>query len=477
MLEADTTHHSTHLSGLTLEQCQSARLARDNRFDGRFFVAVKTTGIFCRPICPANLPKEANVEYFAKQVQALQSGYRPCLRCRPDSAPGSWAWKGVETTFQRAVNLIDQGELQSSNLPELSSRLGISDRYLRQLFQQYLGMSPKQYAQYQQLMFAKQLLHTSNMSIGDIAIASGFNSVRRFNDAFQKKLKLTPSDTRKTTRADTNAADATVDKHLRLSYRPPFNWDHLLAFYRKRAIQSIEEVGEDYYARTFVSTHSQGWFKAELGAKNTLEITFDIDDITQLKHMVSQIRRLFDLDADIAVIEQHLQQTAIGPLMTSGLRIPGVWSAWEAGVRAIFGQQVSITAAITVLNGFVSSLDETEESGVASRRYFPTPTEIVNADFSVLRMPQTRKDTLKRFADYMVDHMDAPPEDWLALKGIGPWTVSYAKLRGLSQPDCFLSTDLVIKKAIADVDDQKQLIESLSPWGSYATFNCWNSQS
>lgn len=225
-------------STLTMQQCQRARVSRDGRFDGYFFVAVKTTGIFCRPICPANLPHESNVEYFGNQAQALQAGYRPCLRCRPDSAPGSWAWKGVETTFQRAMTLIGQGELQRHNLVELSARLGISDRYLRQLFQQYLGMSPKQYAQYQQLMFAKQLLHTSNMSIGDIAIASGFNSVRRFNDAFQKKLRLAPRDTRK----QTAAASGRASKQLRLVYRPPFNWSHLLNFYRKRAICGMNRL-------------------------------------------------------------------------------------------------------------------------------------------------------------------------------------------------------------------------------------------
>ena len=178
-------------SELTSQQCQRARLSRDSRFDGHFFTAVKTTGIFCRPICPANPPHERNVEYFANQAHALQAGYRPCLRCRPESAPGSYAWKGVETTFQRAINLIDRGELQDSSLSSLAIRLGISDRYLRLLFKKYIGMPPKQYAQYQQLMFAKQLLHSSNMSIADIAYASGFNSLRRFNDAFQKKLKLT----------------------------------------------------------------------------------------------------------------------------------------------------------------------------------------------------------------------------------------------------------------------------------------------
>ncbi len=320
------------LSGLTLEQCQSARQSRDSRFDGRFFVAVKTTGIFCRPICPANLPKEVNVEYFINQAQALRSGYRPCLRCRPDSAPGSWAWKGVETTFQRAVKMIDQGELQSACMPALAERLGISDRYLRQLFQRYLGMSPKQYAQYQQLMFAKQLLHTSNMSIAEIAIASGFNSIRRFNDAFQKKLKLTPSDIRKATDTPEHSTNTAMTKRLRLSYREPFNWEHLLAFYAKRAVQSIEDVGDNYYARTCVVGMTKGWFSAKRVDKNMLEITFDIDDMAQLKNMVSQIRRIFDLDANITVIEQHLKQTVIAPMVDSGIRIPGVWDTWEAGV-------------------------------------------------------------------------------------------------------------------------------------------------
>jgi len=466
-------------SELSRQQCQSARLSRDSRFDGHFYTAVKTTGIFCRPICPANPPHEKNVEYFGNQAQALQAGYRPCLRCRPDSAPSSSAWKSVETTFQRALNLINSDNLENNSLTSLADRLGISDRYLRQLFQQYIGMSPKQYMQYQQLMFAKQLLHSSNMSITEIAFSSGFNSIRRFNDAFKKKLKLTPRAARKESRTDDIGSNITIKKQLKLSYRPPFNWQYLLDFYRKRAIKGIEDVGDDYYYRTFATEHYKGWFRARLSTKNTLSIEFDIDDITQLKSLVSQIRRLFDLDADIAVIEQHLKQTAIAPLMSEGLRIPGAWSHWEAGIRAIFGQQISIVAAITMLNGFVEALNN--NSGQTP--YFPTPEDVANSDLSFLKMPQKRKDTLKRFALYMVDHFDAEPDEWIELKGIGPWTINYAKLRGQSEPDCFLSTDLVIKKAIAALDRTTQvqdinlLTADLSPWGSYATFNCWNSQS
>jgi len=469
----------TDFSELTKQQCQSARLSRDSRFDGHFYTAVKTTGIFCRPICPANPPHEKNVEYFASQAQALLSGYRPCLRCRPDSAPGSYAWKGVETTFGRALKLIDDGDIQSGNLSNLATRLGISDRYLRKLFQDYLGMSPKQYGQYQQLMFAKQLLHTSNMTVTDIAFASGFNSIRRFNDAFQKKLKLTPSEVRKASKIDDTGTTGVLKKQLKLSYRPPFNWQYLLEFYRKHALNGIERIGEDDYYRSVIGDAYKGWFRAHLGSNNTLLVEFEIDDITQLRQLVAQIRRLFDLDADIVRIEQHLKQTAIAPLMSTGLRIPGAWDPWEAGVRAIFGQQISLAAAVTLLNGFIKTLNHNPQP----IQYFPSPAAIANADFNLLKMVNSRKDTLKRFAIYMVDHFDNPPDDWIDLKGIGPWTIDYAKIRGLCEPDRFLSTDLVIKKALAKLDpspqtqDMKRLIADLSPWGSYATFNCWDSQS
>lgn len=452
-------------SDLTVEQCQSARISRDGRFDGHFYVAVKTTGIFCRPICPATAAKEKNVEYFPNQVLALGAGYRPCLRCRPDSAPGSWAWKGVETTFQRAIKLIDQGELQQTSLVELSERLGIGDRYLRKLFKHYLGMSPKQYAQYKQLMFAKQLLHTSTMSIADIGIASGFNSVRRFNDAFQKILKLTPRSICKISEEKTHG------NRLTLAYRPPFNWNHLLDFYRFRLVKGVEEVGDNYYKRTFTLGDGKGWFKAWDSQNNSLVIEFELDNITQLQNLVMQIRRLFDLDADIASIENHLRQTALKPLIKAGIRIPGVWNIWEAGIRAILGQQISVKAAITQLNTFVDKLG----SGETGVLYFPGPEQVANSDLSFLKMPQSRKDTVKRFAIYMIDHFESPPSEWATLKGIGPWTISYARLRGLSEPNCFLTTDLVVKKVMAGFDNFDQ--QSTAPWGSYATFNCWNSQS
>ena len=456
---------TTNYADLSIKQCQSARLARDRRFDGHFYVAVKTTGIFCRPICPATTPKEENVEYFFNQAQALQAGYRPCLRCRPDSAPGSCAWQGVETTFQRAIQLIDQGRLQQSNLTDFAERLGISDRYLRKLFNTHLGMSPKQYAQYQQVIFAKQLLHSSAMDIGDIAFASGFNSVRRFNDAFVKILRLTPGAIRKT------SLDKQADNRIILTYRPPFNWQHLLDFYRLRAIDGIEAVGDNFYSRSFTLGKTNGWFKASQTADNALAIEFSIDDIRTLRLLVKKIRRLFDLDADITLIENHLSKTFLKTSNANGIRIPGVWNTWEAGLRAIFGQQVSVKAAIKQLNAFVHQLGNHQSKPL----FFPTPEKVASADLSFLKMPQSRKETIKRFAQFLVNNPNAHPDQWLAIKGVGPWTINYAKLRGLSDPDCFLATDLVVKKAIAGLSDFNE--KSVSPWGSYATFYCWSSQS
>ncbi|CAH6833574.1 ADA regulatory protein [Vibrio chagasii] len=450
-----------HNSTLTNEQCHLARYARDARFDGMFFTAVKTTGIFCRPICPATPPKEENVEYFSHQAQALKAGYRPCLRCRPDSAPFSPAWKGVETTFLRAMQLIDNGALGSGSITDLAERLGISDRYLRTLFDTYIGVSPKQYSLYSQLMFAKQLLHTSSMSITDVGFASGFNSTRRFNDAFQKELKLSPSQIRRA------KPDDSLSNHVQLTFHGPLDWSHLLDFYRRRMIEGIEEVGEDYYQRTVKVNGSKGWFKATLVKDNSLDIEFELDDINQLRSLIAHIRRMFDLDVDIAKVEAFFATIDTNLVARSGIRIPGVWSAWEAGVRAILGQQVSVTAAIGQLNLLVREL-----SGADEETYFPTPKQIAEADLSFLRMPGSRKETLKRFAEYMVDNQAEHPSKWIDLKGIGPWTIQYALLRGLSEPNHLLVGDLVVKKFIEHRPAIN--IESVSPWGSYATFHCWN---
>ncbi|MCL9775344.1 DNA-3-methyladenine glycosylase 2 family protein [Vibrio methylphosphonaticus] len=452
---------------LQLEQFRAARLSRDSRFDGQFFVAVKTTGIFCRPICPANLPKEKNVEYFVNAPMALQAGYRPCLRCRPDSAPSSWAWQGVETTFRRAINLIEQGALQQSSVEQLAARLGISSRYLRQVFDKHLGMSPKRYAQFQQIMFAKQLLHCSSMSITDIGFACGFNSTRRFNDAFQKCLKLNPTNVRRQQNVDG------MSNVLTLAYRGDYDWQRLLAFYQLRAIDGIERVTERSYERYVELDGTLGWFKiwADFEDKKTVRVEFDVEDARQLYFMVSNIKRMFDLNADLTSIESHLLSVDPNLVRYSGIRLPGVWSTWEAGVRAVLGQQVSVKAAI----GQVNLLTDTVNRTVSGQKVFPDPRSVSQHELSFLRMPQSRKETLSRLANALNDDVNLAPDLWAEIKGIGPWTINYAKLRGLSQPNLLLATDLIVKKY---TNLHPSCIASrVSPWGSYATLHCWSQHS
>ncbi|KFA98498.1 DNA-3-methyladenine glycosylase 2 family protein [Vibrio sp. ER1A] len=454
------------MESLSREQCSVARLSRDPRFDGVFFVAVKTTGIFCRPICPANLPREENVEYFSTAPVALQAGYRPCLRCRPDSAPNSWAWLGKETSFRRALSLIEQGALQHSNLETLSDRLGVTSRYLRQLFQNHLGMSPKVYAQYHQLMFAKQLLHNSSLSITDVGFASGFNSTRRFNDAFKKYLKLTPSEMRRHhARQDKSGRNV-----IHLAYRGQYHWESLLDFYRLRAIEGVEEVTQYSYARYVEIDGSLAWFKlhADVEGKQTIKVEFELQDVTKLSWLMSNIKRVFDLNTDVALIEELLSKYDDQLVIKSGLRLPGVWSTWEAGVRAVVGQQVSVKAAVGQLNLLTDTLGHT----VYGQRVFPSADIVARSDLSFLKMPNSRKETLARLAHHITNSPEDTPNNWLALKGIGPWTISYAKMRGTSEPNLFLDTDLIVKKYLAE---HPQLnAANVSPWGSYATLHCWS---
>ncbi|WP_338167225.1 DNA-3-methyladenine glycosylase 2 family protein [Vibrio sp. 10N] len=449
---------------MTHEQYQRARLARDARFDGVFFVGVKTTGIFCRPICPANLPKEQNVSYFKHAHAALEAGYRPCLRCRPESAPNSWAWLGAETSFRRALTLIEQGALNQSSCEALSERLGISSRYLRQLFQTHLGIAPKKYAQYQQLMFAKQLLHHSQLSIADIGFACGFNSVRRFNDAFKKTLKLTPSQLRR------SEGKVTARNEVYLAYRGAYDWPAMLSFFQKRAIRDVEYVTEQSYERYVDIDGTLGWFRlfADLEGKQSVRIEFELEQVTHLASLLSEIKRVFDLDTDINSVESHLRSVDEGLIIKPGLRLPGVRSLWEAGARAVLGQQVSVTAAVGQLNLLTETLDQR----LSGQRVFPTAENVAGKDLSFLRMPESRKATLSRLANYLCEHPDDHPDNWLSIKGIGPWTVNYAKMRGLSSPDLLLSSDLIVKKHL--INHSIVSAEHTAPWGSYATLHCWS---
>lgn len=453
---------------------QQARLSRDARFDGQFFVAVKTTGIYCRPICPAPAPKENNVEYFKASISAVNHGYRPCLRCRPDAAPDSFAWKGKNTSFERALSLINEGALASQSISQLADRLGISSRYLNTLFQDNLGTSAKSYAQHQQLMFAKSLLQQTSMSITDIAFASGFKSLRRFNDCFQNKLKLTPSSLRKNKTTDANTIS------LFLSYRPPYAWSQLKNFLKHRAISPIEWLDDNSYGRSFNwpssntgETHKNiyGQFTATHNAeKNGFEVNISINNITYLMPVVRNIRRILDLDAAIDNIDERIESiNGFNGKICSGLRLPGTWNLFEAGVRAILGQQISVAGALKLVATLVEHYGKKE----GDLTLFPTPSDLLNKDLSELKMPASRRVTLLNLANFMDENPQKPPDEWIQLKGIGPWTIDYVKMRGLSNPNIWLGGDLGIKKAINQQGDTFNP-EDASPWQSYLTFQVWN---
>ena len=455
-------------SMLDPKTCHKARLAKDARFDGKFFTAVKTTAIYCRPICPAPAPKEDNVEYYSSAMEAAQAGYRPCLRCRPDSAPGSPAWRGVNTTLDRAIRFIHEGALQESSLEALAERLGITDRYLRKLFKTHLGVSPKTYAQYQQCLFAKQLLHQTQLPISEIALASGFNSIRRFNDCFSQQMNLTPTQVRKQHSQSSNSLA------LNLYYRPPYNWSVMQAFLAARSITGLEWCDTLRYGRTFQWEDCKGQFTAKHVKESCrFEVIIELDNIKHLKSVINNIKRILDLDADLQSIERSLKPLLRGKMpMVTGIRLPGIWSLYEAGIRAILGQQVSVEAAHRLVTHFIHYYGEQK----GDKFYFPNPSVIIHDDLDSMKMPKSRKQTLKAFSQHCLNSDNLfDIEDWLSIKGIGPWTIDYAKMRGLSDPDIFLDGDLGVKKALSRLPSSFNP-DLASPWRSYLTLQCWQQQ-
>ena len=458
------------------QSCERARRARDARFDGMFFTAVRSTGIYCRPICPASPPLEKNVEYHDTAISAAQAGFRPCLRCRPDSAPQSCAWRGSQTSFQRALELIQQGALQDGSVDALATRLGISDRYLRELFENNLGTSPKKYAIYQQCLFAKQLLHESSLPITQIAYASGFNSVRRFNEAMQQQLSLSPRQIRKSDNA------VASNLKLKLYYRPPFAWSHCHNFLTTRLIPGLEWTTADSYSRTIRYSDkkngiTRGYFSIRNKPRhNYLELSVHLDDYRSLNPITQRIRALFDVDAPIDRIDEQLV-AALGSSFAylPGLRVPGIWNSFEAGVRAILGQQVTVGQAKSLVTSMVEYLgDDIQFDRQPARKLFPEPDRICNHSLDFLRMPQSRKDTLRQLAEYF-QTVDDPDniDDWLTIKGIGPWTVNYVKIRAAKDPDVWLAGDSGINNALQKLASAPDR-ENTKPWRSYLTFQLWN---
>jgi AraC family transcriptional regulator of adaptative response / DNA-3-methyladenine glycosylase II len=467
--------------------CDRARLARDSRFDGRFFIGVLSTGIYCRPICPSPTSKRRNVRFFDSAAAAVEAGFRPCLRCRPETAPGTPAWSGTSTTVSRALRLIAEGALDERGIEELSGRLGVSSRHLHRLFLLHLGASPGAVAQTRRLHFAKQLISDTNLPMFRVAQASGFRSVRRFNDSIRSLYGRTPSELR---RLRPVALPARSDEYVfRLPYRPPYDWESLLAFLGGRAIPGVEEVVSGAYRRSFALEGRHGILEVRHEKRvQALEARIRFSEPVSLLPIVTRLRAMFDLAADTSAIAQHFRRDLVlGRLVSKypGLRVPGAWDGFELAVRAILGQQVSVAAASTLAGQLAQKLGEplsvSEPGGLTV--VFPTAEALANA--SLPGLPRVRARAIRSLAQAVVSGRvtfsgteEATLASLVRIRGIGEWTAQYVAMRALREPDAFPANDLALLRAAGQgspltTSALRERAEQWRPWRAYAAVYLW----
>ena len=342
------------------DACYRAIELRDARFDGRFFTAVRTTGTYCRPVCPARTPRSENVTFYPTAAAAQEAGFRPCLRCRPETAPDKGAWRGTSNTVSRALALIELGALDDGSVDALAGRLGLGERQLRRLCRQHLGASPIAVAQTRRVLLAKQLIHETSLPMAEIAFASGFGSIRRFNETFLAMYGRPPCTLRRGSAPEVPAGPG-GEISLRLRYQPPYDWPGMLEFLRLRAVPGIERVGERCYARTIQLDDRQGVVSVRPDAGNALRASIRFPKLSALPGIIARLRRVFDLGADPLAIAAHLaRDPVLAPLVGArpGLRVPGAWDGFELAIRAVLGQQLPVTAAVRLAARLVATYGE-----------------------------------------------------------------------------------------------------------------------
>lgn len=480
--------------------CRRARLSHDARFDGVFFIAVKTTGIFCRPVCRVTPPKEENVRYLASAAEAFAQGFRPCLRCRPETAPTSAAWLGARAIAKRVLRSINQGALTSLSVTDLAEKMGISERYLRSLCQQYAGASPNQLELARRSLLAKHLLFDSTLSITDIAFAAGYQSVRRFNEHWKQQFGLPPSQVRKQGRSQQALIRRNKSQGFELFISLPADYDAsaLLAFFRLRQLPLVEEVGDNYYRRCIRLPQGQvSEFEVTFCHKpERLQLTLEFQALAYVSDIVALVKRLFDTEAPLAKILFDLRQDtflnqALEQYRVNDIRLPGTVTPFEAAVRAIVGQQISVKAAITILKRILSRLWQVTDVESESLRPFPQPEDFRDFNFDGLGLPQSRINTLNAVVEKFcrtpeLFELNADPqlrnEALLSIKGIGPWTVRYLEMRAYALPDAFPAGDLIVRQSYSQlvgaekIISERQLNEislAWQPWRAYVTILLW----
>jgi AraC family transcriptional regulator of adaptative response / DNA-3-methyladenine glycosylase II len=493
--ERDESHPALPLEPAA---CYAALESHDQRFDGRFFVGVSSTGIYCRPVCHAKLPRRENCTFFSNAAAAEAAGYRPCLRCRPELAPGLAPVDTRSRLTTQIATLVEDELSPTTSIPRLAATLSISERHLRRVFGEEFGVSPSQYLQTRRLLLAKNLLTSSSLPVAQVAQAAGFRSVRRFNELFQKHYRISPRDLRKHAHAvqeadhgETDESSLDVGATVLLGYRAPYRWELLLSFLALRAIPGVEAVEDGAYLRSVRLGEIGGWIRVAPDAhKQALELTVSPELLPVLSRVIVRVRALFDLDADPAAIDETLQRM---DMHVAGTRLPGCFDAFEMTVRAVLGQQVTVVAARTLAARIASTYGTPIDTPFSTiNRLFPTAEELLAlpgplADhLGPLGVTGARARSIAALALALREHGDllartgdipAKLELLLALPGFGPWTVQYVAMRALGWPDAFPHTDFGVKKALAPLDAKGilTLAEAWRPWRSYATIELWNS--
>jgi AraC family transcriptional regulator of adaptative response / DNA-3-methyladenine glycosylase II len=479
-------HEAVEPVELDWRVCSRARLARDTRFDGKFFIGVRSTKVYCRPTCPARTSKEENVLYFATAAAAAEAGFRPCLRCRPECSPGTLACTGTRNTVARALRLIGESGLEDGGVEALAERLGVGSRHLRRLFLRHLGATPTCVAQTRRLHFAKKLIDETRLPMTQVAIASGFGCVRTFNECIRKVYQRTPRQIRRLTgRGATQDAGQYI---FHLHFRPPYNWKRALEFLALRATAGVEAVEDGRYRRSLSLKGNHGFFEvspSETGS--TLTVRVDFGEPSALFFVIDRIRMMFDLDSDWAVVAKTLRNDAtLAQLVDaeSGLRVPGCWSDFELTVRAILGQQNSFKAAATLAGRVVKACGQPFAAANGLTHLFPTADILADSNLANAGVPRCTAATLRTFARAVCDgHIQfqgiVDTSDFSTrlreIPGIGKWMAQYVAMCVLRDPDAFPSDDLALLRAMGErsADELEKRSEVWRPWRSYAAMLLW----
>jgi AraC family transcriptional regulator of adaptative response / DNA-3-methyladenine glycosylase II len=481
---------SSDRKGMNLDwqMCSRARLSRDARFDGKFFIGVIGSGVYCRSICPAPTAKEKNVRYFPSAAAAAEAGFRPCLRCRPECSPGTPAWLGTPNTVSRALRLISENgiNIDDGGIEGLAERLGVGSRHLRRLFLQHLGATPTAVANTRRLHFAKKLIDETTLPMTQIALASGFGCVRRFNAHIRKVYSRTPTQIRRLARQKVIHPE---NQYLfRLRFRPPYHWQEMLTFLAARATPGVEMVEQGRYRRSISTNGSDGYFEVSLDEENHgLLARVQFGDPRSLFFIVERIRSMFDLNADWAAIVQSLRTD---PLLAAqvraspGLRIPGCWNGFELATRAILGQQITVRGATTLAGRIVKAFGRQFSAAASLTHLFPSPEVLADANLANIGLPKARAETIRTLARAVCDgqvsfHGIAASEAVSRLReipGIGKWTAEYIAMRALVEPDAFPSGDIALLRAsgLGSFSELERRAEAWRPWRAYAAMYLWN---